>query len=115
MAEEDQLDDHEWLLTLAIRRKLEFTAVFDEDALLWRYLRPGFDALTRLIEGRGRDVHEFVAEFSHGLRFPRRVTELLNVRHPRHWIACMGCSGKGRKKGEKKPCSQCDGAAYWTR
>jgi hypothetical protein len=55
-----------------------------------------------------------MAEFSL-FRFPRRVAELLSVRHPRHWIACMSCSGKGRKKGQRKPCSGCDGAAYWTR
>jgi hypothetical protein len=112
---EDQLDDLEWLETLAIRKELGSTALFDEDAIFWRSLRPGFDALTRLIEGRGRDVHKFVAEFSRTLRFPHRVSELLNVSHPRHWIACMRCSGKGRKKGEKKPCSGCDGAAYWVR
>jgi hypothetical protein len=114
-AGEDRLADREWLATLHIREELGVTAIFDEDALLWRHLRPGVDALTRLIEGRGRDVHKFVAEFSNTLRFPRRVTELLKVRHPRHWIACMRCSGKGRKKGEKKPCSGCDGAAYWSR
>jgi hypothetical protein len=56
-----------------------------------------------------------VAEFDRTLRFPHRVTELLRVSHPRHWIACMSCSGKGRKEGRRKPCSGCDGAAYWTR
>jgi hypothetical protein len=56
-----------------------------------------------------------MAEFSDTLRFPKLVTELLKVSHPRHWIACRWCSGKGRKKGEKKPCSWCRGAAYWTR
>jgi hypothetical protein len=114
-ASEDRLDDQKWLESLAIRQTLGVTAPFDQDALLWRHLRPGFDALARLIEGRGRDVNKFMAEFSHGLRFPRRVAELLTVRDPRHWIACMSCSGKGRKKGEKKPCSGCDGAAYWMR
>jgi hypothetical protein len=112
---EDQLDDQAWLESLAIRQKLEVTAIFDEDALLWRHLRPGLDEITRLIEGRGRDVHKFMAEFSNTLRFPHRVSELLKARHPRHWIACMTCLGKGRKKGEKKPCSRCDGAAYWVR
>jgi hypothetical protein len=109
---EDQLDDQKWLASLPIRQTLEVTAVFDEDALLWRHV---FDALTRLIEGRGRDVHKFVAEFSNTLRFPHRVSELLTVRHPRDWIACLRCSGKGHKKGQKKPCSGCDGAAYWAR
>ena len=115
-AGEDQLDDQQWLASLPIRQKLGVTALFDEDALLWRHLRPGVELLTRLIEGRGRDVHEFMAEFSEfTFRFPRRVAELLNVKHPRHWIACWSCSGKGRKKGERKPCSGCYGAAYWTR
>jgi hypothetical protein len=114
-AGEDRLDDQTWLECIPIRKTLGVTAIFDEDALLWRHLRPGVDGLIRLIEGRGRDVHKFVAEFSHGLRFPRRVTELLKVSHPRHWIACMRCSGKGRKKGQKLPCSGCDGAGYWVR
>ena len=114
-AGEDRLDDQEWLATLPVRAKLGLTAIFDEDALLWRHLRPGVDALTRLIEGRGRDVHEFMAAFGQTLRYPHRVAELLNVSHPRHWIACPRCSGRGRKKGQRKPCPWCDGAAYWTR
>jgi hypothetical protein len=114
-AGEDRPDDRAWLEGIPVRRELGVTAIFDADAILWRRLRPGFDALTRLIEGQGRDVHEFMAEFSHTLRFPHRVTELLKVSHPRHWVACLRCSGKGRKKGERKPCSGCDGAAYWTR
>jgi hypothetical protein len=114
-AREVQLDDQTWLSTLAVRQNLGVTAPFDEDALFWRHLRPVFDALTRLIEGQGRDVHKFMAEYSNTLRFPHRVSELLKVRHPRHWIACPRCSGKGRKKGVKQPCSGCDGAAYWTR
>jgi hypothetical protein len=113
-AGEDRLDDQTWLASLAIRQQLGVTAIFDEDALLWRHLRPGIDGLIRLIEGRGRDVHKFMAEPSHVLRFHCRVNWLLNAPHPRHWIVCRSCSGKGHAKGAKKPCCSCDGAAYWT-
>jgi hypothetical protein len=114
-ADEDRLDDQEWLASLPVRQKLGVTAIFDEDAVFWRHILPGVDALIRLIEGRGRDVHEFMAEFSQTHRFPHRVAELLSVGHPRSWVACSRCSGKGRKKGQKTPCPACDGAAYWTR
>ena len=102
-AVEDRLDDQKWLASLNnIRQKLADSTQFDQDALLWRHLRPGIDGLIRLVKALGRDAREAMAEAIAVCRYPWRVASLIGVAHPRAWDPCRFCNGKGREGREKE-------------
>ena len=79
---------------------------------MWRHLRPGIDALTRLVKALGRDAREAMAEANALHRYPWRVAWLIGVAHPRAWDLCRFCKGKGRDGRKKGPCFMCKGAGY---
>lgn len=95
--------DDEWLATLTIRDKLSPTcrAVFDRDALVFKHFTEAESYLSLATLG-----NRLLDKKTPGLkgRYHSRLSSFLRTKHPRSWLRCEPCGGKG--------CDQCNRGGY---
>lgn len=110
-APEEELSDEEWLgrwTNPKVRSFLRTSQekVHDEDALLYRRLASGRDALRNLAT---RHMGANRVGKAAGL-YQSRVSSFLLVPHPRDWLLCSECVGQG--EGVAANCQTCKGRGY---
>lgn len=105
---DDDIPDEDWLATCPAREKLSpiCRKRFDADALAFRAVTPHrikFVHATRAIIARSRKLTP-----GHTGRWIGRHLHYLNLRHPRHWVACYDCKdADGISTGTSPAIGQC--------
>jgi len=107
-----ELPDAAWLDAIPIRKQLANPAIFDEQARIWRSLRPVMESLLAAYrptneDVRGAGVMRWVKE-----RYSYRVAFLTGVNPPDEWTACERCQGSGVSPADRMPCDWCKGGGF---
>jgi hypothetical protein len=102
------LSDPEWLVTLRAKLTDHTRRVLERDAIKYRaiYQSDQFKSFVNLARRvlKEKQVGQVIGHFH------SRMTALLNFPHPRDWIACPECSGRGI--GARGDCVKCFGRGY---
>ncbi|WP_165253437.1 hypothetical protein [Paludisphaera soli] len=108
-------DDTAWLESLVPWLQLERlgnAAIFREEALLWRRIRPAIEHLHRIHRPSSDDMKAAGIISWIRQRYAYRVAALTGVKNPGEWRLCARCNGEGRSKSLAMPCDWCKGAGY---
>jgi hypothetical protein len=112
---EVESSDEEWLANLPVRKRLANPAIFDADALLWRRVQDSIEQLLQDFRPSPYETRTAADPARAAKRYHSRLAFLTGVTHPREWMSCWSCRGRGRSPGTRETCAACDGSGYGIR
>lgn len=112
---QDGSSDEQFLAALPIRARLakhRNEAVFVEQALLYKHLRPAIAALQQQHRPAPQDVLLAPVQVGTARLYSARIAAALATAPPERWTICALCDGRGRNRHDEAVCSDCGGQGF---
>jgi hypothetical protein len=104
-----ELSDEDWLAAIPLRARIRDKRHFDEEAILWRRLRPDLLRIRERLGASPQEVRDSAYLKPDRYRLRVRLGYAIHLRPPHEWELCAECVDQT----DRLPCPRCHGRGFF--